>query len=182
MKVVSLGAAAALLIFCLLASSATATNNVDFRSRAGTLSGTTVGLSFFRSPLVGVGFNVIDGNHDFSSFSRASLVSNLGFPNDILFSGTFSGPVTCTLIKIANGSHNYTVTGVVVGSMVGQLVNAVSIRLTINMGTELFQNSTLMAGADNRTVSSVPEPSTLALLLTGSVGTLGMMWRKLLTK
>jgi hypothetical protein len=66
--------------------------------------------------------------------------------------------------------------------MVGQLVNAVSIRLTINMGTELFQNSTLMAGADNRTVSSVPEPSTLALLLTGSVGTLGMMWRKLLTK
>jgi len=37
-----------------------------------------------------------------------------------------------------------------------------------------------MAVGDTRIVSSVPEPSTLALLFTGSVGTLGMMWRKLL--
>jgi hypothetical protein len=72
------------------------------------------------------------------------------------------------------------VTGVVVGSTVGQLVSAVTVQSTINIATELFQNSTLMAVGDTRIVSSIPEPSTLALLFTGSVGTLGMMLRKLL--
>lgn len=185
MKVVSLGAAATLLIFCLvLPGSATATNNVDFSNGAGTLFGTAAGLSVFPSTVIsGISFNgerLIGRSHGSVSLSTGSMARSLGFPNDVLFSGTFSGPVTRTLITLANGSHNYTVTGVVVGSTVGQLVSAVTVQSTINIATAVFQNSTLMTVADTRIVSSVPEPSTLALLFTGSVGTLGMMWRKLL--
>jgi hypothetical protein len=130
-----------------------------------------------------IGFNgerLVTGNHRSVPLSRSSMASGLGFPDDALFSGTFSGPVTRTLIILANGSHNYTVTGVVVGSTVGQLVSAVTVQSTINLATEFFQNSTLMAVGDTRIVSSIPEPSTLALLFTGSIGTMGMMWRKLL--
>src|ERR1700751_3178172 len=107
MKVVSLGAAASLLIFCLfLPASATATNNVDFSNREGTLFGTTAGLSFFPSTLISViGFNgESTGNHGSVSLSTGSMARSLGFPYDALFSGTFSGPVTRTLITLANGS------------------------------------------------------------------------------
>jgi PEP-CTERM motif len=179
MKVVSLGAA--LLVFCLfLPGSATATNNVDFSNREGTLFGTMASLGLSQPRLISmIAFNgdgLTNGNHRPVSLSTGSMASRF----DVLFSGTFSGPVTRTLITLANGSHNYTVTGVVVGSTVGQLVSAVTLQSTINIATEFFQNSTLMAVGDTRIVSSIPEPSTLALLFTGSVGTLGMMWRKLL--
>jgi hypothetical protein len=185
MKVVSLGAAATLLIFCLfLPASATATNNVDFSNKEGTTFGTTAGLSFSPSTLICIigfsGERLVSGNHGSVSLITGSMASDRRFLNDVLFSGTFSGPVTRTLITLANGSHNYKVTGVVVGSTVGQLVSAVTVQSTINIATELFQNSTLMAVGDTRIVSSIPEPSTLALLFTGSVGTLGMMLRKLL--
>jgi len=185
MKVVSLGAAATLLMFFFfLPASATATNGVDFSNREGKLFGTAAALSFSSSALISViGFNgerLVGRSHGSVSLSTGSMARSLGFPNDVLFSGTFSGPVTRTLITLANGSHNYTVTGVVVGSTVGQLVSAVTVQSTINIAAAVFQNSTLMAVGDTRIVSSVPEPSTLALLFTGSVGTLGMMWRKLL--
>jgi hypothetical protein len=159
MKPASLGAAATLLACCfLLTNSATATNKVDF-GRVGTLSETTSGLSLPGSKL-GSGLIILNG---------------------VLFSGTFSGPVSCTLTTLAAGTHTYPVTGVVVGTALGRLVNVVTVP-TIDTGMGSFKNSTLSAGGENRTVSSIPEPSTLALLFTGSIATLGMMWRKLLAR
>jgi len=104
-----------------------------------------------------------------------------GLPNGVLFSGTFSGPVTWTLITLANGTHSYTLTGVVTGTMGGANVTGVSVQLTINTGMGFFNGSVTMAGGDT-TVGSVPEPSTLALFGTGMLGLGGAIRRKVLAR
>ena len=208
MKSASLGAAATILTCCLmLTNSATAKNNVDFSNAGGTLSGTNSGLSLSGSMLIAViglnGGSLITGDLGSVSFNTGSLASgslamggtlhaggnfaiqgngNNGIPSGVLFSGPFSGPVTWTMITLANGTHNYTLTGMLVGTIGGKTVNGVTAQLTINTGMGFFQNSTFIAGGDTATISSVPEPSTLALVLTGSIGTVGMMRRKLLVR
>ena len=39
-----------------------------------------------------------------------------GIPNGVIFNGTFHGPVTWTPITLANGIHNYTLSGDVTGT------------------------------------------------------------------
>jgi hypothetical protein len=101
-----------------------------------------------------------------------------GIPSGVLFSGTFSAPISWTFTTLANGTHNYTLTGVLTGMLGGTSVSAVTVQLTANTGTGFFSGSTLISGGDT-TVASVPEPSTLALFATGSMSLLGMMRRKL---
>jgi len=105
-----------------------------------------------------------------------------GVANGVLFSGSFSGPSTWALTTLADGTHNYTLTGIVTGTMNGASVEAVTVQLTINTGKGFFDGSTLIAGGDTTTVSSVPEPSSLALFGTGAMGLLGMMRRKLFAR
>src|ERR1700730_11737812 len=45
------------------------------------------------------------------SFTITGNGSN-GISNGTIFAGTFSGPATWTLMTLANGTHNYTLTGV----------------------------------------------------------------------
>ncbi|HXJ86835.1 MAG TPA: PEP-CTERM sorting domain-containing protein [Candidatus Binatia bacterium] len=208
MKATSLGVAATLLAFSFMfTNSATAMNTVDFSDSGGTLAGTTAGLTLSGSTLVTViGFNsggIVTGDLGSVSFSTGVLASGSlatggtfqaggrftvagngtnGIPNDVLFFGTFSGPVSWTLTTLANGTHNYMLTGVLVGSMAGKVVNAATVQLTVNTGKGFFHNSTLLGGGDTTTVSSVPEPSTLSLLLTGTLGTLGIIRRKILAR
>jgi len=77
--------------------------------------------------------------------------------------------VTWTLTTLANGTHNYTLAGVVTGTMGGISVNGVTVRLTTNTGKGFFDGSTLIAGGDTTIEASVPEPSTLALFGTGTL-------------
>ena len=106
-----------------------------------------------------------------------------GIPNGTLFTGTFTSPVTWTLVTLANGTHNYTLTGGLSGTTGnGFTTVGVTVQLTINIGKGFFQNSSFIAGGDTTMVSSIPEPSTLALLLTGTIGTAGMMRRKVLAR
>lgn len=141
----------------------------------------TTPLGYTLFSVMGIDGGVITRELGSVSFNTASPARGLGLPSGLLFSSTFSGPVSWTLVSVGGGTHNYSVTGVAVGAIVGHLVNAVTVQLTINASAGYLENATLLAGGDTKTVSSVPEPSTLALLLTGSVGTLGMMWRKRLT-
>jgi hypothetical protein len=176
-----------------------ASSSIDFTNSGGTLSGSSSGLSLSGSTLIAVnglnGGGLITGNLGTLSLSTGALTSGSltmgngtfaaggsfiitgngtnGVPNGVIFSGTFSGPVSWTLVTLANGTHNYTLSGAIVGpSAVGATV-----QLTVNTGKGFFNGSVGISSGD--TSLSVPEPGTLGLLGTGLVGIGGLMRRRL---
>lgn len=198
---------ALLVLSCFaLSSQAFADSGTDFSNVGGTLSGTNSGLSLNGSTLISItGYNggsgIITGDLGSISFTTGALNSGSlmmggtfadggkftvngdgsnGIPNAVLFSGTFSGSVTWTLTTLANGTHNYTLTGVVTGTMGGMNVNGVTVQLTINTGKGYFNGSTQISGGDTAVTASVPEPSTFAMLGTGMLAFAGALRRKIL--
>jgi PEP-CTERM motif len=178
-------------------------NSIDTTNSGGTLAGSTAGLTLTGSLLIAVnglgGLGLVTGNDLGSvSFSTGALASGSlqmggtfaaggsftitgngtsGIPNGTIFSGTFSGPATWTLVNLANGTHNYTLTGAVTGTLgSGFHTSGVTVQLTINTGRGLFNGMTTISSGD--TSMSVPEPGTLGLLGTGLVGIAGAMHRK----
>jgi hypothetical protein len=186
-----------------LPMAAFANNSIDFTNSGGTLSGGSAGLSLSGSELIAVnglnGLGMVTGNLGSVSFSTGMLMSgNLqmgatfmaggtfvvdgngtnGIPSGTLFNGTFSGPVSWTLVTLANGTHNYTLSGSVTGTWLnGITVDGATVQLTINTGKGFFDGSTLISSGD--TNITVPEPGTLSLLGTGLIGLAGVVRRKL---
>jgi hypothetical protein len=179
-------------------------NSIDVTNSGGTLAGSTGGMTLTGSLLIAVnglnGLGLVTGNDLGSvSFSTGALMSggslqmggtfaaggafsitgngSKGLPNGTIFSGTFSGPVTWTLVTLANGTHNYTLTGAVSGTLGNSFhTDGVTVQLTINTGRGFFNGTTNISSGD--TSVSVPEPGTLGLLGTGLVGIAGAMHRK----
>ena len=194
-----------------LPMAAFADGGVDFTNSGGTLAGTSSGLTLTGSALVAVnglnGSGLVTGTNLGSlSFSTGALLSGSlqgggtfaaggsfnisgngsnGIPNGVLFQGTFSGPVTWTLVTLANGTHNYTLTGVLSGTLSngggtessGFWTNGVTVQLTINTGKGFFNGSTRISSGDTNVL--VPEPGSLSLLGTGLLGLAGIVRRKL---
>lgn len=181
-----------------------ASSGVDFTNSGGTLSGTNSGLALTGSTLVAVnglnGGGLITGSNLGSvTFNTGALSSGSlamggtfaaggtftitgngsnGIPNGTLFSGTFSAPVSWQLVTLANGTHNYVLTGVLTGTtMTGFATNGVTVQLTINTGKGFFNGSTQISSGDTNIV--VPEPGTLTLLGTGLISLAGAVRRKL---
>lgn len=191
------------LLALALPMAAFASSGVDFTNSGGTLVGTNSGFSLSGSTLIAVnglnGGGLITGNNLGSvTFTTGALTSGSlqmggtfaaggtftitgngtnGIPNGTIFTGTFSGPVTWTLVTLANGTHNYTLTGSLSGTLgSGFSTNGVTVQLTVNTGKGFFNGSTTISSGDTNIV--VPEPGTLGLLGTGLVGLAGLLRRK----
>lgn len=192
-----------LMLCIMLPNLSYAKSDTDFSNSGGTLSGTNASLSLTGSALIAViGYNgggLITGDLGSVTFTTGALTGGSlkmggtfatggtftiegngtgGLPDGALFSGMFSGPVTWTLNTLANGTHNYTLTGVVTGTVGGSSVNGVSVQLTINSGKGYFDGSTTISGGDTTVEASVPEPSTLALFGAGTIFLAGSLRRK----
>jgi hypothetical protein len=180
-----------------------ADSGVDYSNSGGTLSGSNSGLSLSGSVLIGVnGLNggglVTGSNLGSVTFQTGALTSGSlqtggtfagggwftitgngtdGIPNGVLFTGAFTDPVTWTMVTLANGTHNYTLTGALQGTDNGLSSVGVTVQLTINTGKGYFNGKTTISSGDTSVV--VPEPGSLSLLGTGLIGIAGAIRRKL---
>jgi len=191
------------LLALALPMAAFASSSVDFTNSSGTLAGSSTGLTLSGSELIAVnglnGLGLVTGDLGTVTFSTGALSSGSlqmggsfngggsftitgngtnGIPNGTIFSGTFSGPVTWTLVTLANGTHNYTLSGSISGTWyTGATVYGATVQLTINTGKGFFNGSTSISSGDTNIVT-VPEPGSLTLLGTGLIGLAGLVRRK----
>lgn len=178
-------------------------NSIDTTNSGGTLAGSTAGMTLTGSRLIEInGFSskMITGILGSVALSTGALSSGSlqmggtfngggsfvitsfgasGLPSGTLFNGSFTGPVTWTLVTLSNGTHDYVLIGAVSGTWFnGLTVYGATTQLTINTGRGFFNGTTTISSGDTNMVTSVPEPGTLGLLGTGLVGIAGAMHRK----
>jgi len=201
-KILLLAVLALALPTALLAGS-----SVDYTNSGGMLSGSSSGLTLSGSGLIAAngldGGGLITGNMGTVTFGTGALMSGSlaqggmfagggwftitgngtnGIPNGTVFSGTFEGPVTWTLVTLSNGTHNYTLTstgGLSGMSGSGFRTVGATVQLTINTGRGFFDGSTTISSGDSNLALVVPEPGSLGLLGTGLIGLGGVVRRKL---
>jgi PEP-CTERM motif len=201
-KILLLAVLALALPTALLAGS-----SVDYTNSGGMLSGSSSGLTLSGSGLIAAnglnGGGLITGNMGTVTFGTGALMSGSlaqggmfagggwftitgngtnGIPNGTVFSGTFDGPVTWTLLTLSNGTHNYTLTstgGLSGMSGSGFKTVGATVQLTINTGKGFFDGSTTISSGDSNLALVVPEPGSLGLLGTGLIGLGGVVRRKL---
>ena len=197
-----------LLAFCVcLPNLASASNSIDYSNSGGKLTGTNAGLTLTGSILIAVtnlpSGTQINGNLGTVSFTTGAVATGSaqmggtfaaggtfqidgngtnGVGNGVLFEGTFSGPVSWTITTLANGTHNYTLTGVLTGTGSYANMNGVTLQLTVNTGKGFYNGSTMISGGNTTVTPSVPEPSTLALFGTGALTLAGTLRRRLLAR
>ena len=102
-----------------------------------------------------------------------------GIPTGVIFSGSFSGPVTWTEVTSGpNGAIYYTLRGAISGTWYnGTMVNGATTQITFNAGKNGFTGSVGLGSGDT-VITTVPELGTLGFIGTGLVGLGGAVRRK----
>src|SRR5215469_13928823 len=179
-------------------------NSFDFTSQGGPLTGSAAGLSLTGSTLVNINSSkgLLTGDLGTLAFSTGAPVSGSlqmggtfaaggsfvitgngtdGIENGVIFSGAFNSPVAWTLITLANGSHQYTLTGKVTGTwFTGASLAGATIQMTVNTGKGFFNGSTKLGVTNLNGLGAptpVPEPASLGLLGTGLLGIVALTLR-----
>jgi hypothetical protein len=202
-----------LMLLLLSLPIAALANDIDFTNAAGTLTGSTSGLSLSGSALSAINgpTGMLTGDLGSLTFSTGALMSGSlekggqfagggsfvisgngtnGIPNGVIFSGTFSGPLTWVVITLADGSHNYSLTGTLQGNWIplkgtwftGQTVYGAAVQLTTNVGKGWFGSSTTISSGDTAIsgngLAFVPEPGSMLFFGTGILGLAGLLRHK----
>ena len=197
------------LLLALALPTAALANSIDFTNSGGTLKGGSAGLSLGGSTLIVAGGPsiLLTGNLGTVSFTTGALSSGSlemggtfaaggtfvitgngtgGIPNGVIFNGTFSGPVTWSLITLANGTHNYTLTGALTGTwFTGASVVGATVQLTVNTGSGFFKGSAPISSGNTEITGNglalivVPEPASITLFGTGLLSLASILRRKL---
>jgi hypothetical protein len=166
-----------LLFAMLLPAAAMAARQVDIGNSGGTLTGSASGLTVTDSTLILVNnlysTGMITGTLGTVAFSTAALDSGSiqtggtfapggsftvtgngtnGVPNGAIFTGSWTGEVTWQLITLADGSHNYNLTGIVTGTVYTEYktyaASGVTFQLTVNTGTGFFNGSVSLSSGN----------------------------------
>ena len=184
MSITGRSLASALLLFSWMAfaSQSFADSGIDLRTSESALSGTDAGLSSSGSILTSVE-RFATGILTPATASGGPSFAADGYgldriPRGMLFFGTFSGPLTWVITNLTNETHNYTLTGTVRGTMDEKTTDGMASKLTIGTGREYFNGSPRVDGDDDGRSSSVPEPSTFALLGMGTFLLAGELRRR----
>jgi hypothetical protein len=195
------------LLALALPLAAFASSSIDTTNVGGTLTGSASGLSLSNSTLTQVSGlfgnsgliqgldlgtvsfttgaltsgSLTGGNATFAAGGTFSITGNgvNGVPNGVIFSGTFSGPVT-VVENGAGSSFSYTITGALSGTLyTGFKTVAATSQITVftHKGPLVNGGSVTISSGDTTIV--VPEPGTLSLFGTGLIGLAGLVRRKL---
>jgi hypothetical protein len=156
----------------------TGLNGIPITGALGTVRFTTGPLA---SGNLGTGGSFAAGG----SFTITSNGSN-GLPGGVVFTGSFSGPVTWTAVfnpggQGGKGNWSYVLSGTISGLVNRSPAEGGTVQFTFDVpnGKQLSQAVRLSGGT---TTVTVPEPGTLGLLGTGLLGLAGLLRRKLKAK